>query len=88
MPFPTIIKFDVFCVAFYHYCASLVFQVIDTPKVVNPEWKYFIPGYLYNDSDLELTAESFYRQDKLILYVFRWLCFVRTPLRHGALAGD
>lgn len=48
-----------------------MFQVIDTPRVVNPEWKYFIPGYLYNDSDLELTAESFYRQDKLILYVFR-----------------
>lgn len=63
-------------------------QVIDTPYLVNPEWKNFIPGYLYNDSDLELTAESFYRQDKLVLYVFRRLCFVRTPLRCGALADD
>ncbi|KAF3838766.1 hypothetical protein F7725_010534 [Dissostichus mawsoni] len=33
--------------------------VVDTPYLVNPEWKNFIPGYMYNDSDLELTAESF-----------------------------
>lgn len=52
---------------------SVVFQVMDTPYLVNPEWKNFIPGYLYNDSDLELTAESFYRQDKLILSVIRRL---------------
>lgn len=51
----------------------MAFQVIDTPYLVNPEWKNFIPGYLYNDSDLELTAESFYRQGKLILYAIRWL---------------
>lgn len=46
--------------------ASVIFQVVDTPYLVNPEWKNFIPGYMYNDSDLELTAESFYRQSKLI----------------------
>uniref|UniRef100_A0A8P4G6T8 Prominin 1a n=1 Tax=Dicentrarchus labrax TaxID=13489 RepID=A0A8P4G6T8_DICLA len=36
-----------------------VFKVVDTPYLVNPEWKNFIPGYMYNDSNLELTAESF-----------------------------
>lgn len=47
-------------------CLPLMIQVVDTPYLVNPEWKNFIPGYMYNDSDLELTAESFYRQSKLI----------------------
>ncbi|XP_078025663.1 prominin-1-A isoform X7 [Epinephelus lanceolatus] len=37
-----------------------IFNVVDTPYLVNPEWKNFIPGYMYNDSDLELTAESLY----------------------------
>ncbi|XP_028271426.1 prominin-1-A [Parambassis ranga] len=37
-----------------------LFKVVDTPHLVNPEWKNFIPGYLYNDSELELTAESLY----------------------------
>uniref|UniRef100_A0A8C4F958 Prominin 1a n=1 Tax=Dicentrarchus labrax TaxID=13489 RepID=A0A8C4F958_DICLA len=37
-----------------------VFKVVDTPYLVNPEWKNFIPGYMYNDSNLELTAESLY----------------------------
>uniref|UniRef100_A0A7N9B0A7 Prominin 1a n=1 Tax=Mastacembelus armatus TaxID=205130 RepID=A0A7N9B0A7_9TELE len=31
-----------------------LFKVVDTPHLVNPEWKNFIPGYMYNDSDLEL----------------------------------
>lgn len=44
----------------------VICQVVDTPYLVNPEWKNFIPGYMYNDSDLELTAESLYRQDKLM----------------------
>lgn len=42
------------------YHTREVFKVVDTPYLVNPEWKNFIPGYLYNDSELELTAESFY----------------------------
>ncbi|KAK1904431.1 Prominin-1-A [Dissostichus eleginoides] len=45
-----------FCEPFH---TKEVFKVVDTPYLVNPEWKYFIPGYMYNDSDLELTAESF-----------------------------
>ena len=44
----------------------MICQVVDTPYLVNPEWKNFIPGYMYNDSDLELTAESLYRQGKLM----------------------
>uniref|UniRef100_A0A3Q0SE94 Prominin 1a n=1 Tax=Amphilophus citrinellus TaxID=61819 RepID=A0A3Q0SE94_AMPCI len=37
-----------------------LFKVVDTPYLINPEWKNFIPGYMYNDSELELTAESLY----------------------------
>ncbi|XP_077433794.1 prominin-1-A isoform X8 [Vanacampus margaritifer] len=37
-----------------------LFKVVDAPYLVNPEWRNFIPGYLYNDSELELTAESLY----------------------------
>ncbi|KAM9376423.1 prominin-1-A [Pholidichthys leucotaenia] len=37
-----------------------LFKVADTPYLVHPEWKNFIPGYMYNDSELELTAESLY----------------------------
>ncbi|KAM3866970.1 LOW QUALITY PROTEIN: prominin-1-A [Diretmus argenteus] len=41
-----------------------LFKVVDTPYLVNPEWRNFIPGYMYNDSDLELTAESLYSNCK------------------------
>ncbi|XP_049593558.1 prominin-1-A isoform X4 [Syngnathus scovelli] len=37
-----------------------LFKVVDAPYLVNPEWRNFIPGYLYNDSELDLTAESLY----------------------------
>ncbi|XP_062416470.1 prominin-1-A isoform X1 [Pungitius pungitius] len=37
-----------------------VFKVVDTPYLVEPNMKNFIPGLLYNDSHLELTAESLY----------------------------
>uniref|UniRef100_A0A8C7ZGR4 Prominin 1a n=1 Tax=Oryzias sinensis TaxID=183150 RepID=A0A8C7ZGR4_9TELE len=37
-----------------------LFKVVDTPYLINPEWKNFIPGYMYNDSELELTVESLY----------------------------
>lgn len=51
---------------------SVIFQVVDTPHLVHPDWKNFIPGYLYNDSDMDLTAESFYRQGKLISCILVW----------------
>ncbi|XP_069387117.1 prominin-1-A isoform X7 [Paralichthys olivaceus] len=37
-----------------------LFKVVDAPYLVNPEWRNFLPGYMYNDSELELTAESLY----------------------------
>ncbi|XP_039866090.1 prominin-1-A isoform X2 [Simochromis diagramma] len=37
-----------------------LFKVVDTPYMINPEWKNFIPGYMYNDSELKLTTESLY----------------------------
>ena len=36
-------------------------QLLDTPYMVDPQWKNFIPGFLYNDSDLDLTVENLYR---------------------------
>ncbi|XP_029518192.1 prominin-1-A-like isoform X11 [Oncorhynchus nerka] len=41
-----------------------LFKVLDTPHLVNPEWRNFIPGYMYNDSDLDLTVENFYSNCK------------------------
>ncbi|KAL4641783.1 prominin-1-A-like [Arapaima gigas] len=35
--------------------------VVDTPYLVNTAWQYFIPGFLYNKPDINLTAESLYR---------------------------
>uniref|UniRef100_A0A8C6UUJ0 Prominin 1a n=1 Tax=Neogobius melanostomus TaxID=47308 RepID=A0A8C6UUJ0_9GOBI len=35
-------------------------KVVDTPYLINREWKNFLPGYMYNDSELDLTVESFY----------------------------
>ncbi|XP_062281774.1 prominin-1-A [Scomber scombrus] len=46
-----------FCEPFH---TKELFKVVDTPYLVNSEWKNFIPGYMYNDSDLELTSESLY----------------------------
>ncbi|XP_061895633.1 prominin-1-A-like [Entelurus aequoreus] len=37
-----------------------LFKVVDSPYLVSSEWKNFIPGYMYNDSELELSAESLY----------------------------
>ncbi|XP_047209545.1 prominin-1-A isoform X11 [Girardinichthys multiradiatus] len=49
-------------------------KLVDTPYLINPEWKNFIPGYMYNDSELELTAESLYstcKQNKGIYSALR-----------------
>ncbi|XP_032411741.1 prominin-1-A isoform X2 [Xiphophorus hellerii] len=51
-----------------------LFKVVDTPYLINPEWKNFIPGYMYNDSELELTSESLYstcKQNKGIYSALR-----------------
>ncbi|XP_058252502.1 prominin-1-A isoform X3 [Hemibagrus wyckioides] len=41
-----------------------LFKVLDTPNLVNPSWKHFIPGYLYNDPEVELTVENIYSNCK------------------------
>ncbi|KAJ3587524.1 hypothetical protein NHX12_011121 [Muraenolepis orangiensis] len=41
-----------------------IFQVLDTPYALNPEWRNFIPGFLFNNSDLDLTAENLYSNCK------------------------
>uniref|UniRef100_A0A8C2HQX2 Prominin 1a n=1 Tax=Cyprinus carpio TaxID=7962 RepID=A0A8C2HQX2_CYPCA len=38
-----------------------LFKVLDTPNLVNSAWRNFIPGYLYNDPEMDLTAYSLYR---------------------------
>ncbi|XP_041846121.1 prominin-1-A isoform X7 [Melanotaenia boesemani] len=51
-----------------------LFKVVDTPHLINPEWKNFIPGYMYNDSELDLTTESLYstcKQNKGIYSAMR-----------------
>ncbi|MED6253933.1 Prominin-1-A [Ataeniobius toweri] len=51
-----------------------LFKLVDTPYLINPEWKNFIPGYMYNDSELELTAETLYstcKQNKGIYSALR-----------------
>ncbi|XP_066505055.1 prominin-1-A isoform X3 [Hoplias malabaricus] len=41
-----------------------LFKVLDTPYLVNPAWKNFIPGYMYNDPDMDLTLENLYSNCK------------------------
>lgn len=45
------------CEAFH---TKELFKVVDTPYLINPEWKNFFPGYMYDDSELNLTVESLY----------------------------
>uniref|UniRef100_A0A4W5NAZ3 Prominin 1a n=1 Tax=Hucho hucho TaxID=62062 RepID=A0A4W5NAZ3_9TELE len=74
-----------------------LFKVLDTPHLVNPEWRNFIPGYMYNDSDLDLTVESLYsnckenrgiysamRLDK----VFNVTTFLNSSLEVGKMFND
>ncbi|KAM6953130.1 prominin-1-A [Aplochiton taeniatus] len=46
------------------YHTKQLFQVLDTPHLINSEWRNFIPGYMYNDSNLDLTLESLYSNCK------------------------
>ncbi|KAG9347161.1 hypothetical protein JZ751_006088 [Albula glossodonta] len=39
-------------------------SVVDTPYLVNPAWKNFIPGFLYHKPEIDLTAENLYRNCK------------------------
>uniref|UniRef100_A0A8C9V990 Prominin 1a n=1 Tax=Scleropages formosus TaxID=113540 RepID=A0A8C9V990_SCLFO len=37
-----------------------LFKVVDTPYLVNAAWRNFIPGFLYNNPDVDLTAENLF----------------------------
>ncbi|KAG7461687.1 hypothetical protein MATL_G00193700 [Megalops atlanticus] len=41
-----------------------LFKVVDTPYLVNPAWRNFIPGFLYDNSEIDLTVENLYRNCK------------------------
>ncbi|XP_051784222.1 prominin-1-A-like isoform X5 [Erpetoichthys calabaricus] len=41
-----------------------LFKVIDTPYLINPVWKNFLPGFLYQDPEINLTFESLYSECK------------------------
>uniref|UniRef100_A0AAQ4PAR8 Prominin 1a n=1 Tax=Gasterosteus aculeatus aculeatus TaxID=481459 RepID=A0AAQ4PAR8_GASAC len=73
-----------------------VFKVVDTPYLVDPNLKNFIPGLFYNDSQLELTAESLYstcKENKGIYTamrldkVFNISLFLNTTLVSNQLDG-
>ncbi|CAL8261567.1 unnamed protein product [Lota lota] len=46
------------------YHTKELFQLLDTPYMVDPKWRNFIPGFMYNDSDLDLTVENVYSNCK------------------------
>ncbi|KAI5104861.1 prominin-1-A isoform X10 [Silurus meridionalis] len=41
-----------------------LFKVLDSPNLVNPSWKHFIPGYLFNNPEMDLTVENIYSNCK------------------------
>ncbi|XP_046705220.1 prominin-1-A isoform X1 [Silurus meridionalis] len=41
-----------------------LFKVLDCPNLVNPSWKHFIPGYLFNNPEMDLTVENIYSNCK------------------------
>ncbi|XP_052010363.1 prominin-1-A isoform X7 [Xyrauchen texanus] len=41
-----------------------LFKVFDTPNLINPGWRNFIPGYLYHDPEMDLTVDSLYSNCK------------------------
>ncbi|KAI5624862.1 prominin-1-A isoform X9, partial [Silurus asotus] len=41
-----------------------LFKVLDSPNLVNPSWKHFIPGYIFNNPDMDLTVENIYSNCK------------------------
>nr|XP_015199419.1 PREDICTED: prominin-1 isoform X5 [Lepisosteus oculatus] len=41
-----------------------LFKVVDSPYLVNPSWKHFIPGFLYQNPEIDLTVEKVYSNCK------------------------
>ncbi|KAJ8336336.1 hypothetical protein SKAU_G00396790 [Synaphobranchus kaupii] len=46
------------------YNTRQLFKIIDTPYLVNPNIRNFLPAMLFNKPDLDLTVESVYRNCK------------------------
>ncbi|XP_035281493.1 prominin-1-A isoform X7 [Anguilla anguilla] len=46
------------------YETKQLYEVVDTPYLVNPAWKNFIPGFLYQKPEIDLTAGNLYRSCK------------------------
>uniref|UniRef100_A0A8C0ZNV0 Prominin-1 n=1 Tax=Castor canadensis TaxID=51338 RepID=A0A8C0ZNV0_CASCN len=41
-----------------------IFQVLDTPYLINEEWKYYLSGMILNNPDIKLTFEQVYSDCK------------------------
>uniref|UniRef100_A0A8C5P0E4 Prominin 1 n=1 Tax=Jaculus jaculus TaxID=51337 RepID=A0A8C5P0E4_JACJA len=46
------------------YTNRKLFQILDTPYLLNEEWKYFLSGMIHNMSDTKLTFEQVYSDCK------------------------
>ncbi|XP_058526271.1 prominin-1 [Ochotona princeps] len=42
------------------YANRKLFRVLDTPYLLNEEWKYYLSGLIFNKPDIELTLEHVY----------------------------
>ncbi|XP_008575879.1 PREDICTED: prominin-1 isoform X1 [Galeopterus variegatus] len=46
------------------YANRRLFQVLDTPHLLNEDWKYYLSGMILNKSDIKLTFEQVYSDCK------------------------
>ncbi|KAM4810748.1 prominin-1 isoform X1 [Urocitellus parryii] len=46
------------------YANGKIFQILDTPYLLNKEWKYYISGMVLKKPDIELTFEQIYSDCK------------------------
>ncbi|XP_032487605.1 LOW QUALITY PROTEIN: prominin-1 [Phocoena sinus] len=46
------------------YQNKMLFQVLDTPYLLNADWKYYLSGMVFNKSDIHLTFEQVYSDCK------------------------
>ncbi|XP_073661188.1 prominin-1 isoform X3 [Tursiops truncatus] len=46
------------------YQNKMLFQVLDTPYLLNADWKYYLSGMVFNKPDIHLTFEQVYRDCK------------------------
>ncbi|KAM4854633.1 prominin-1 isoform 2-T4 [Thomomys bottae] len=46
------------------YANKKLFQVLDTPYLLHQDWKYYLSGIMFSNSDIELTFEQVYSDCK------------------------